>query len=683
MKNNLLFLTIGLLIFEVSFSQPFNITSTLSYNDEFASGTYQIYRNSYDYSLELSELNKPMILVEGFDPTNSNTINPTSQYFDIYKSFNKYPSYFLNDLHDEEIDIIVLNFTDGGDYIQKNAMLLVELIQQVNASKPNDEPLVVMGYSMGGLVARYALAYMEEHNMNHETKLYVSLDSPHKGAHVPLSIQALVSTFENTIFATNQDFQNLLKMRDAPAAKQMLKYRLDDATTPSGEMEISQDHLNFLEEMETLNDCHGFPTQCRNIAVSYGSWNSVGQRSNLDYDDDGVADLQYSGFPVAFVNNPTSEDEEIEWLWELNNCELISIVFQAMMSTSASTNYPHYIDRNDYAGGFLDGFNYATYNYNNFNSTPLSLFMPIGSWSRLWYYFNEEPMDFAPGGYSNSYKLVKDNLQFSNTMQCHYTTANNHTFIPTTSALAFDTDDLFYNIYEDDYKLDKTPFDNIIGITGDNTSHINNSSMGGNAIELWLVDEITGNYGFSCSKEFEEISGDVSSGQNILVHQKNYIKAADYTINSGASVSLIAEDEIRLMPGFHAKEGSNFSASIESCYSKSCFWKQTTIDDNNFSTARLWSSNDFGVDTLINTKAKEIKVYPNPTRNNFKIELLEYDFSEKVSYRLVDVKGISFLNNTINLPIEKVDISRLPNGVYFLSIIRNGSISNWQIVKTG
>ncbi len=145
-------------------------------------------------------------------------------------------------------------------------------------------------------------------------------------------------------------------------------------------------------------------------------------------------------------------------------------------------------------------------------------------------------------------------------------------------------------------------------------------------------------------------------------------------VEENAVVEFNAGQEIILGPGFHAKEGSEFTAKIQNC-------SPHGIDFN--SMARLWSSNDLGVDTLINTKAKEIKVYPNPTRNNFKIELLEYDFSEKVSYRLVDVKGISFLNNTINLPIEKVDISRLPNGVYFLSIIRNGSISNWQIVKTG
>ena len=40
---------------------------------------------------------------------------------------------------------------------------------------------MVIGYSMGGLIARYALAYMEEQGIAHETRLYVSYDAPQKG----------------------------------------------------------------------------------------------------------------------------------------------------------------------------------------------------------------------------------------------------------------------------------------------------------------------------------------------------------------------------------------------------------------------------------------------------------------------------------------------------------------------
>ena len=42
---------------------------------------------------------------------------------------------------------------------------------------------------MGGLVARYGLNYMESIGLDHETRLYVSFDSPHAGANVPIGFQ--------------------------------------------------------------------------------------------------------------------------------------------------------------------------------------------------------------------------------------------------------------------------------------------------------------------------------------------------------------------------------------------------------------------------------------------------------------------------------------------------------------
>ncbi len=39
---------------------------------------------------------------------------------------------------------------------------------------------------MGGVIARYALRKMEDAGMEHQVSLYISHDSPHLGANVPL-----------------------------------------------------------------------------------------------------------------------------------------------------------------------------------------------------------------------------------------------------------------------------------------------------------------------------------------------------------------------------------------------------------------------------------------------------------------------------------------------------------------
>ena len=65
-------------------------------------------------------------------------------------------------------------------------MLLVELIKSINNSKVGNEKNIVIGPSMGGLISRYALNYMESQNIDHDTRLYISFDAPHTGANVPI-----------------------------------------------------------------------------------------------------------------------------------------------------------------------------------------------------------------------------------------------------------------------------------------------------------------------------------------------------------------------------------------------------------------------------------------------------------------------------------------------------------------
>jgi hypothetical protein len=88
---------------------------------------------------------------------------------------------FLEDGRTAGLDFIVLNFSEGSGHIQRNAFLLVKLMQEVNRVKSGDGELVVLAPSMGGLAARYALSYMESNNLAHNVRLFVSFDSPQRG----------------------------------------------------------------------------------------------------------------------------------------------------------------------------------------------------------------------------------------------------------------------------------------------------------------------------------------------------------------------------------------------------------------------------------------------------------------------------------------------------------------------
>ena len=133
---------------------------------------------------------------------------------------------------------------DGGaDYIERNAMVLVELINRlkpfVDIDPATQQPyqFTIIGPSMGGLISRYALAYMEKQAAagaappagqtaaywQHNTATWLSFDAPHQGAVVPLGDQAYLKFFQGLSDAARKSLYTTLY---SPAAKQMLVHHV-------------------------------------------------------------------------------------------------------------------------------------------------------------------------------------------------------------------------------------------------------------------------------------------------------------------------------------------------------------------------------------------------------------------------------------------------------------------------
>jgi hypothetical protein len=271
-----------------------NINNTLYDEEPITGESYQGANATGLVTIELAnghtELTKPLIVVEGFDPNNSfgyfNFIfgrEVGGINIDINSDPNIY--YSLNQaIEDEGYDLVFINYTNGTDYIQRNALMVEKVIERVNNLKVGNEKNVVLGMSMGGLVARYALRNMELNGKTHETKLYISHDTPHQGANVPLGIQAFArhlygEDISIPIFFSLIDFDLMsassfmpglndgFELLESPAAKQMLIYQLNgDGNNLSYNNSMSQ---NFYNEYHTM----GNPTQggIRNIAVANGS----------------------------------------------------------------------------------------------------------------------------------------------------------------------------------------------------------------------------------------------------------------------------------------------------------------------------------------------------------------------------------------------------------------------------
>ena len=277
--------------------QPFapNVVNTISstipyqgYGETAAfigQGQYEIFLDTVD-----GVLDKPIFLIDGFDPgdTRSTTI--------VYNLLNYGTTgqNLGNDMRALGYDIVVLNFPnyarpdntviDGGaDYIQRNAMILIELLNQINAQKVGTAQNVIIGPSMGGLVARYALRYMETNALTHDTRLYLSFDSPHKGANVPIGFQHLFNYMAYGPLG-NAAVQPIVDgMLKSPAGREMLIDHFEGHLQTGSATEFNTSSASLLptgspfyrtafqNELNTM----GFPLQTRNISIANGAGNGT------------------------------------------------------------------------------------------------------------------------------------------------------------------------------------------------------------------------------------------------------------------------------------------------------------------------------------------------------------------------------------------------------------------------
>lgn len=236
-----------------------------------------------------NEITHPLIVAEGFDlgiiiaPEN---YNGYQDYGDFRRSLLTSGSNLRNLVLEsgKDYDIIYVDWNNGVDYLQRNAYALEAVIAWVNSVKIGTEPNVVLGQSMGGVIARWALADMEERGLTHDTRLFISHDAPQQGANIPASLQYMYRHGGNQYVQTGQTLggailtiplleltlgvSNYLSLLDTPATKQLLK---NTATTNYAM--VNTDHNTFYNELKNkgVSGSNGYPINCRNIAISNGS----------------------------------------------------------------------------------------------------------------------------------------------------------------------------------------------------------------------------------------------------------------------------------------------------------------------------------------------------------------------------------------------------------------------------
>lgn len=342
------------------------IESTIPYQ---GFGESQAYNGTGEYQIFIDNtdgvLDKPIILIDGFDPGDTRNIDAVYQSM----SYNNNTENLADEARDLGYDVVVLNFpvytrngsevVDGGtDFIQRNAFILVELINQINALKVGDEELVVIGPSMGGLISRYALRYMEQNSHEHETRLWLSFDAPHRGANVPIGIQHLFNYVANGPFGdvTLQDLVN--GFLGNPAAKQMLIDHFEGHLLPGDPVEFDPTIVlptgapNFRDAFQSELDAMGFPQNTRNVSISNGS--GLGQTTGTP----GMNVIDYEFYPDG-PGGSTRALIEVNFTPEANQTERVSrlqsqafvFVWLTLDESEAFSMSPSFTDGLDSAPG--------------------------------------------------------------------------------------------------------------------------------------------------------------------------------------------------------------------------------------------------------------------------------------------------------------------------------------------
>ncbi|MFZ4796426.1 MAG: T9SS type A sorting domain-containing protein, partial [Bacteroidia bacterium] len=393
------------------------------------------------------------------------------------------------------------NFTNHGDYIQRNAFLVEELINRVNTNKQGNEQITIIGHSSGAIIARYALAYMEANNLTHNTKLFASIDAPNKGLNVPLSYQFLIKEFGGNSSASVA--MSALFGISGNMFNQLVKWN----TNGSGFINSpTTQFTSFFNELNTLNG-NGFPKLCKNIAVSNGAKNKV------------------------YQSNKTGTPELALWwkFWTPGNIIVNTDADKIFINTGNARTFfdpsllvdPPPPPTTQFIQGHTSAFFLTSTDF----AVPLSEIRTING------------MDVAPGGFTNFFSKFDDFVRnqiytLSNETHEYGGTIPNTCFVPTTSALGL-SDNWFYEILSDVDVSCKIPFDAYYAPMDKNDNSFSVPTIASNWLFNQIImvnntEDITANTNYNFGVNTSDI---IFNNVNVKNNANFYINKQDFTDN--------------------------------------------------------------------------------------------------------------------------------------------------------
>jgi hypothetical protein len=381
------------------------VTASVPYAGVAASGKAYLYLAPGHAAVE-----NPVVISEGFD------LDDSMDWEELYALLNQ--ENLVEDLRAQGFDTIVLDFDSATDPIQRNGYLVAELLQQVAAMVDPSQEIFLVGPSMGGLCTRWALMWLESQAIDPRVRTWLSFDSPHAGAAIPIGIQYWLDFFSDE----SADAAFLLSRLDTPAARQMLVHH--HTTPPTATPGADPLRAQLQADFAALGT---WPTTPRKVAAANGSGAGLNQGFAPGAQ---IIRWEHRSFFVDIDGN----------VWAVPN------------------------------GGSAQVF---------FGRIDIILF-PADQQSVT--VSGTAPFDNAPGGWRDSMlEMDMTTAPYGDIVALH----PSHCFIPTISALALDTSDLFYDVDGTSDLLSHTPFDDVRW-GGGNEEHVHISA----ATKAWVMSEV-------------------------------------------------------------------------------------------------------------------------------------------------------------------------------------------------
>lgn len=618
-----------------------------------------------DYTVWLScsdngTIKRPFIIVEGFDPTNER------DYEEYQELLTENGNQLLDRLRSEGYDVILMNFSEGGDPLENNADNLEVLIDRLN----NDNSLGslnialetdirVMGISMGGIISRIALKNMENDNNDHNVGWWLTVDSPHQGAYISWGIQNFLSKYMDKIYELKpkKDIKEGYNRLTSDAAQEMLicNFGKDNINNGIYKCDLNANvYSDFYDYLFNL----GLPNELRKIAFSNGSL--LGNRQRMD-DGSGTRIFPeqllisawtwgfIAGLEVKHVAAPEkyySLDKDILYYRnEVDGCFYIlgTKIYGACFNTSLKA-HPIPASFESISGGYT--------------TEVVSTFLK-GLMEQAYY-----PGDYA---FVNSYNqsfistLSSLDLRLPNGEQPGYTYWNNN----------FKNDIYYGNLI--------SPFDKYYALDNYNTPHALSESIKDNTIEnaiFGLIDDlfdediapidlflqndnISGDY----QRNYFESKEKIYTGYDVTSEIDN----GDFIVEEGAVVEVRAGQTIHLKDGTHFKSGSYVHLKIENVF-------DGCVEPPTGKIAAIIP----GEETIANNSTG-ISIVPNPTGDVTTITI-SLTNSSNITLAVFDMLGNKiheFTNNEYTQAGRHrftFNAANIPNGMYYVHLMSNDAV---------